>query len=59
MTRGGMAESVSRDQILRRERGQEKNHFPDHKQDWQPLMEYIDYTEPRENHNFLFSMGSR
>ena len=33
------AEPVSRDQILRRERGQENIHFPcsaDHEQDWQP-----------------------
>ena len=39
LTRDGTAESVSRDQILRRERGQGKNHFScsaDHEQDWQP-----------------------
>ena len=39
MTRDGTAEHVSRDQILRRERGQGKMHFPcsaDHEQDWQP-----------------------
>ena len=38
LTRDGTAESVSRDQILRRERGQ-GNIFScsaDHKQDWQP-----------------------
>ena len=32
---------VSRDQILRRERGQENIHFPssaDHEQDWQPYL---------------------
>ena len=37
--RDGTAEPVSRDQILRRERGQRKLHFPcsaDHEQDWQP-----------------------
>ena len=37
--RDGTAESVSRDQILRRERGQRSIHFPcsaDHVQDWQP-----------------------
>ena len=37
LTRDGTAEPVSRDQILRRERGQRKNHFPcsaaDHGQD--------------------------
>ena len=40
LTRDGMtAEPVSRDQILRHERGQGNVHFPcsaDHEQDWQP-----------------------
>ena len=39
LTRDGTAESVSRDQILQRERGQGNIHFPcsaDHEQDWQP-----------------------
>ena len=40
LTRDGTAEPVSRDQILRRERGQRVIHFPcsvaDHEQDWQP-----------------------
>ena len=39
LTRDGTAEPVSRDQILRRERGQGNIHFPcsaDHVQDWQP-----------------------
>ena len=40
LTRDGTAEPVSRGQILRRERGQRKIHFPcsaaDHEQDWQP-----------------------
>ena len=40
LTRDGTAEPVSRDQILRRERGQRIVHFPcsaaDHEQDWQP-----------------------
>ena len=38
LTRDGPAESVSRDQILRRERGQGNINFPcsaDHVQDWQ------------------------
>ena len=38
---GGTAEPVSRDQILRRERGQGKNNFAcstDHEQDWQPYL---------------------
>ena len=37
LTRDGTAEPVSRDQILRRERGQGKTRFPcsaDHEQDW-------------------------
>ena len=40
LTRDGTAEPVSRDQILRRERGQRIIIFPcsaaDHEQDWQP-----------------------
>ena len=39
LTRNGTAEPVSRDRILKRERGQGKKHFPcsaDHEQDWQP-----------------------
>ena len=39
LTRDGTAEAVSRDQILRRVRGQGNIHFPystDHEQDWQP-----------------------
>ena len=37
--RDGTAELVSRDQILRRERGQGDIHYPcsaDHERDWQP-----------------------
>ena len=39
LTRDGTTEPVSRDQILRRERGQGNIHFPcsaDQEQDWQP-----------------------
>ena len=39
LTRDGTAEPVSRDQVLRRERGQENIHVlcsADHEQDWQP-----------------------
>ena len=39
LTRDGTAETVSRDQTLRRERGQGNIHFAcsgDHEQDWQP-----------------------
>ena len=41
LTRDGNAEPVSRDQILRREQGQENINFPcsaDHEQDWQPYL---------------------
>ena len=41
LTRDGTAKPVSRDQILRRERGQGNVHFPcsaDHEQDWQPYL---------------------
>ena len=39
LTRDVTAEPISRDQILRHERGQENVNFPcsaDHEQDWQP-----------------------
>ena len=39
LMRDGIAEPVSRDQILRREQGQGNINFPcsaDHEQDWQP-----------------------
>ena len=39
LTRDGTAEPVSRDQLVRRERGQGNIYFPcsaDHEQDWQP-----------------------
>ena len=41
LTRDATAEAVSRDQILRRERGQGNIHFPcsaDHEQGWQPYL---------------------
>ena len=42
LTQDGTAKPVSRDQILRRERGQGKSHFlpcsADHVQDWQPYL---------------------
>ena len=44
LTRDGTAEPVSRDQILRRERGQGKIHFhssADHEQGWQPFTRLI------------------
>ena len=49
LTRDGTAEPVSRDQILRHERGQENIHFScsaDHVQDWQlyPVDPYSCYA---------------
>ena len=41
LTRDGTTEPVSRDQILKRERGQGNTNFPcsaDHEQDWQPYL---------------------
>ena len=41
LMRDGTVEPVSRDQFLRRERGQGNIHFPclaDHEQDWQPYL---------------------
>ena len=40
LTRDGTAENVSRDQILRHERGQGNIHA-DHEQDWQPFTRLI------------------
>ena len=42
LMRGGTAEPVSRNQILRREWGRGKYYFPclaDHEQDWQPCLD--------------------
>ena len=50
LTRDGMTEPVSRDQILRRERGRGKMHVPcsaDHEQDWQPYP--VDSYSPTSN----------
>ena len=49
LKRDGTAEPVSRDQILRHERGHGNIHFPcsaDHVQDWQPY--------PVDPHSFLY-----
>ena len=51
LTRDGTAEIVSRDQTLRRERGQGNIHLPcsaDHEQDWQPY--------PVDPYPFLYVM---
>ena len=53
LTRGGKAEHVSRDQILRHERRQGNTIFPcsdDHKQDWQPNYPVDPYSAISEDH---------
>ena len=55
LTRDGTAEPVSRDQILRHERGQGNIHFPcsaDHEQDWQPYP--VDpYSATCDDHTYI------
>ena len=54
-TRDGSAEPVSRDQILRRERGQGYSHFhcsADHKQDWQ-LYPVDPYSARSDDHTCI------
>ena len=55
LTRDGTAEPVSRDQILRRERGQGNIHFPrsaDHEQDCQPYP--VDpYSDICDDHTYI------
>ena len=54
LTRDGTAESVSRDQILRRERGQGNIHFPcsaDYEQDWQPYP--VDPFDVCDDHAYI------
>ena len=49
LTRDGTAESASRDQIFRRERGQGNIHFPcsaDDVQDWHPYIHTLLYVSP-------------
>ena len=56
LTRDGRTESVSRDQILRRERGQGNIHFPcsaDHEQDWQPPYPNDPYSAINNDHNSI------
>ena len=61
LTQDGTAEPVSRDQILRRERGQGNIHFPcsaDHVQDWQPKP--VDpYSCYMCDNNTIHSIGGR
>ena len=61
LTRDGMAKSVSRDQILRREQGQGKKHFSclaDHKQDWQPYP-VGPYSAICDDHTYIVSSARR
>ena len=59
LTRDGAAEPVSRDQMLRRERGQGNVHFlcaADHEEDWQPYQ--VDpYSAICNDHTYLHSTG--
>ena len=55
-TRDGTTEPVSRDQILRRERGHGNIHFPcsaDHGQDWQPY-EVDPYSCYMCDHTYIY-----
>ena len=56
-TRDGTAEPVSRDQILRSERGQGNIHFlssADHEQDWQPYP--VDpYSAICDDHTYIYT----
>ena len=57
LTRDGTAEPVSRDQILRRARGQGNVHFPcsaDHEEDWQPYP--VDpYSAICDDHTYIYT----
>ena len=60
LTRDGTAEPVSRDQILRHERGQGKVDFPcsaDHEQNWQPYP--VDHSLALKIRNRQAPMGYR
>ena len=67
LTRDGTAEPVSRDQILRRERGQGNIRFPcsaDHVQDWQPYPVdpyscYMFYHTYMSDHTVMSLPGKR
>ena len=61
LTRDGTAKPVSREQILRRERGQVKIHFPcsaDRVQDWQPYQ--VDpYSYYICDHTYIHAINKR
>ena len=55
LARDGTAEIVSRDQILRRERGQGNINFPcsaDHEQEWQPYP-VAPYSAMCDDHTYI------
>ena len=59
LTWDGTAEPVSRDQMLRRVRGQRNINFPcsaDHEQDWQPYPLSNDHTHIHAFIQFLFAI---
>ena len=60
LTRDGTAEPVSRDQTLRRERGQGNINFPcsaDHEQDWQPYP--VDpYSAICDDHTYIHTYSA-
>ena len=56
LMRDGTAEPVSRDEILRRVRGQGNIHFPcsaDHEQDWQPYP-VGPYSAMCDDHTYIY-----
>ena len=62
LTRDGTAESVSRDQILRRERGQGNIHFScsaGHVQNWEPYPVDPALAIHVTIHNYMFCFGGR
>ena len=57
LTRDGAAEPVSRNQIIRRERGQRNIDFPcsaDHEQDWQPYLADL-YSARCDDHTYIYT----
>ena len=61
LARDGTAEPVSRDQVLRRERGRGNIHFPcpaNHEQDWQQPYPVDPYPAMREDHTYILYIHS-
>ena len=60
LARNGTAEPISREQIIRRERGQRNIHFPcsgDHEQDWQPYPVDLYYRRYFQHAHFIPIVG--